>query len=120
MSAEAVEAPLTKEQEARLDAEAAAARAAREEAAKWRKLKAERNAIVGEMKSGWSSRQEWGRYERYEMSTEATTRVVPKVSRVQLGETIDASTRPPHRVYTSREDTLRAYFSFGFVGVLGR
>jgi hypothetical protein len=99
MSAEAEEAPLTKEQEARLDAEAAAARAAREEAEKWRRLKAERNAIVADLKSGWSSRQEWGRYEK--SFPPASRIVVPKVSRVQLGETIDGTTRPPHRVSSS-------------------
>jgi len=57
-----------------------------------------RDEIVAAAKSPWSSRQEFGRYERFERANERTMRVVPKISRVQLGETIDLSTRPPHRV----------------------
>jgi len=66
-----------------------------------------RDEIVAGVKSPWAasgpSKQEFGRYERFEKANERTVRVVPKISRVQLGETIDMSTRPPHRVTPVRK-----------------
>jgi len=57
-----------------------------------------REQLVKSIHRAGNSGQEWGRYDRYEKFTRAAVRVVPKVSRVQLGETIDTSVRPPRRV----------------------
>jgi hypothetical protein len=66
------------------------------------RLRRQRDAIVGELKSPWAApaptHQEFGRYERFERASEPSVRIVPKISRVQLGETMDCSTRPPRRV----------------------
>jgi len=57
-----------------------------------------RDSLVASVKDKSSPALEFGRYERYDNSCKRSVRVVPKVSRIQLGETIDISTRPAHRV----------------------
>jgi hypothetical protein len=63
-----------------------------------KKLKKLRDSLVREVKDPFPVTQQFGRYERFDKTCESKTRVVSKVSRIQLGDIIDVSSRPPHRV----------------------
>ena len=67
-------------------------------AARRKKMNEQRDRIVQEIHNPGSVVQVFGRYDRHDKSSAAKTFIPPKVSRVQLGEQIDVSTRPPHRV----------------------